>query len=605
MRRRHVMPFGAELKADGCEFTLWAPSAAEIVLVLDGDEHQLDNRGRGWRGAFVPGVGPGSRYRYRTAGLDVPDPASRFQPDDVKGPSVVVDPAAYSWQDSTWRGRPWEEAVISEIHVGTATPEGTFAALSETLEGLRDIGVTAVELMPLGDFSGRRNWGYDGVLLFAPDSAYGTPGDLKALVDHAHELGIMMFLDVVYNHFGPDGNYLPVYADKFFTDRHKTPWGSGLNFDGEVGRIVRDFFIHNALYWLEEYHFDGLRLDAVHAILDDSDPHIIAELAETVRQSLPGRQIHLVLENERNEARWLTRDGEANPALHTAQWNDDIHHCWHTLLTGESDAYYEDFADRPVERLGRCLAEGFAYQGDPSTHDGGKSRGEPSAHLPPSAFIAFLQNHDQIGNRAFGERLTELVPASRLRLARAALLLSPQIPMLFMGEEWGARTPFQFFVDYPDEPELSDAIREGRRREFRKFAAFSDPQAALSIPDPTEDATFRRSVLALTEADEAPFRSIRDETRHLIGLRREYVVPLTKSAYLGASVRSTKDGLLDVVWRFEGRALRLVANFGEAEAQIAPSDADQVLWQSDDARLDGDRVALTAWTGLFATSPAP
>src|SRR4051794_32423407 len=432
MRRAHAMPFGADVGPDGVRFALWAPTAREVALVLDGGERAMPPAENGWRRLTVPEARTGSRYGFRIDGdLVVPDPASRFQPDDVHGLGLVVDPSAYAWSDGGWKGRPWEEAVVYEVHVGTATPEGTYAGLTGRLESLRDLGITAIELMPLNDFAGSRNWGYDGVLPYAPDASYGTPDDLKRLVERAHALGLMVLVDVVYNHFGPTGNYLHAYAKTFFTDRHQTPWGDGINVDGESAPVVRDFFVHNALYWLEEFHVDGLRFDAVHAIQDDSREHLIGELGRRIRAALPDRNIHLVLENEANQARWLERDERQRPKLHTAQWNDDVHHCWHVLMTGEADAYYEDFVDDTVGKLGRCLAEGFAYQGEPFRHTG-HPRGERSAHLPPSAFVAFLQNHDQIGNRAMGDRISDLASPERLALARAGLLLSPQIPMLYM-----------------------------------------------------------------------------------------------------------------------------------------------------------------------------
>lgn len=594
MRHRHSMPFGAELAGEGVRFALWAPDALDVTLVLDGIEHDMPQEGGGWRRLVVSEGRAGSRYRYRTDGVTVPDPASRFQPDDVPGDSEVVDPTAFAWSDDSWRGRPWEEAVVYEAHVGTATAAGTFAALADELEDLVRLGVTVVELMPVNEFPGARNWGYDGVLLFAPDASYGGPDDLKRLVDRAHGLGLMVVLDVVYNHFGPAGNYLSQYAGRFFTERHQTPWGAGLNFDGSDGRPVREFFIHNALYWLEEFRLDGLRLDAVHAILDDSEPHIVAELAARVRAAHPDRHVHLVLENERNEARWLARDDGGRPLGHDAQWNDDIHHCWHTLITGERDAYYEDYADRPVDRLGRCLTEGFAYQGEPSLHAGGKPRGEPSGHLPPSAFIAFLQNHDQVGNRPFGDRLAG--PPDRMALARAALLLSPQIPMLFMGEEWGATTPFQFFVDFLDDPALSDAVREGRRREFRGFPAFADPAAAATIPDPTAEATFARSVLDRSERAQPPHREVTDAVRALLALRHAEIVPLTKTPYLGASLDRPGPAVLDVRWRYGGGEIRFAAHLGEGTAEIT-TGADRMIWRSAQARSVDATLILAPWQG--------
>ena len=602
MRRTHAMPFGAEMTEEGVRFALWAPTAREVALVLDGADHPMPDEGDGWRRLVTPEARAGSRYAYRIDGdLLVPDPASRFQPEDVHGPSLVVDPSAYDWSDASWTGRPWEETVLYEVHVGAATPEGTYAGLMGKLEDLRDLGVTAVELMPLFDFPGRRNWGYDGVLPFAPEAAYGTPDDLKRLVDRAHALGLMVFLDVVYNHFGPAGNYLHAYAKSFFTERHQTPWGAGINFDGRHSRPVRDFFVHNALYWLEEFHLDGLRFDAVHAILDDSPHHIIAEIAERARAVFPERMVHLVLENGANEARWLERADRERPRLHTAQWNDDIHHCWHVLLTGEGDGYYRDYADRPVERLGRCLAEGFAYQGERSEHEGGKPRGEPSAHLPPAAFVGFLQNHDQIGNRAFGERLTALAAPERLELARAGLLLSPQIPLLFMGEEWGAQNPFLFFVDFSDDPALARAVREGRAREFANFKSFAEQHGLRQVPDPTLEETFALSRLDWDEAARAPHRSIREETRALLRLRQAEVAPLVKSGFVGAQVSPTRPEALDVVWTFKAGRLRFTANFGDAEAAFERG-AERILWASRSAALNQGRVRLPAWTGAMLRS---
>jgi maltooligosyltrehalose trehalohydrolase len=600
MRRAHAMPFGAELAEDGMRFALWAPTARTVALVHGGREHDMPDMDQGWRRLVLPEARAGDRYRFRIDGdLLVPDPASRFQPEDAHGPSEVVDPRAFDWTDEGWPGRPWEEAVVIEVHVGTATPQGTFAALEDKLEHYAALGATAIELMPLADCPGRRNWGYDGVLPFAPDGAYGRPEDLKRLVDRAHALGLMMFLDVVYNHFGPSGNYLHAYAKSFFTERHPTPWGAGVNVDGPEAGPVRDFFVENALFWLDEYHFDGLRFDAVHAIADDGPKHLVVELAERCRAAFPDREIHLILENEANTARWLARGEEGRPTLHTAQWNDDLHNAWHALLTGEREGYYEDY-DRPAEQLARALAEGFAFQGDPSRHKGGRPRGERSAHLPPPAFVGFLQNHDQVGNRAFGERLSRLVPPERLRLARALFLLTPQIPMLFMGEEWAASTPFLYFVDFAVEPELESAVRDGRRREFAKFRAFADPAAAARIPDPTDEATFLASKLDWAEAERPPHRDARVETCDLIRLRREHVVPLIRSGWRGAEQRS-RGGGLDVAWRFAAGTLRLRANFGERPEDVEVGPDAWTLWAGPD---DGPPPLVTPWSGLVTVEPA-
>ncbi|HKS72878.1 MAG TPA: malto-oligosyltrehalose trehalohydrolase, partial [Terriglobales bacterium] len=401
MKRSYSMPFGAEVVDDQTvRFRLWAPKARRVDLVHGSrDVIPMNFVGDGWF-ELLQKSGPGSLYRFQIdGGARVPDPASRFQPRDVHGPSEVIDASAFDWKDGNWLGRPWQEAVLYELHVGTFSEQGTFAGVEERLAYLADLGVTAIELMPLSDFPGTRNWGYDGVLPFAPDSQYGRPEELKHLIQSAHAKGLMMFLDVVYNHFGPEGNYLHEYAPQFFSDRHQTPWGRALNFDGLGSREVRDFFIHNALYWLTEYHFDGLRLDAVNTIADDSSPDILTELAEAVRSKIGvQRQIHLVLENDDNRSRYLKRESDGRPGLYNAQWNDDIHHALHVAITGEHDGYYVDYSDCPVQHVERCLKEGFDYQGQPSNFRGGKSRGDPSAELPPSAFVSFLQNHDQVGN---------------------------------------------------------------------------------------------------------------------------------------------------------------------------------------------------------------
>ena len=574
MKRAHHMPFGTELNAEGCQFRLWAPSAQRVELLLgDGAAAQrlpMESRAEGWYQAQAA-VGAGSRYRFRINDtIDVPDPASRFQPHDVHGPSEVIDPAAFNWKDQGWRGRAWDEAVIYELHVGSFTKSGDYAGIGKRLDHLVDLGVTAIELMPLADFPGRRNWGYDGVLLFAPDSGYGRPEQLKELVQAAHARGLMVLLDVVYNHFGPDGNYLSLYAAPFFTERHHTPWGAAINFDGPGSRVVRDYYIHNALYWLEEYHLDGLRFDAVHAICDDSKPDIVEEIAAACAQG-PGRErrIHLVLENEHNTARYLARDVHGRPRWHTAQWNDDIHHAAHVLATGERGGYYSDYADQPVRWLGRCLAEGFAYQGDPSAYRDGAARGEPSAHLPAGAFVSFLQNHDQIGNRAFGERLSVLAPPAAVRALTTVLLLAPSPPMLFMGEEWDTRKPFPFFCDFG--PELAKAVTEGRRKEFARFPEFSDPQARERIPDPNDPATFASAVLdwnSLADPAGSAARALAFR-RELLTLRAQTLAPRLSRLKPGGCYRIVSDHGLIVEWDFnDGARLALLANLGDAP--IAP-----------------------------------
>ncbi|HSJ82091.1 MAG TPA: malto-oligosyltrehalose trehalohydrolase [Thiobacillus sp.] len=565
------MPFGTRITPDGVLFRLWAPGCERVGLCLAAVPHEpvlsMIACGDGWFELSVPDAGLGTRYQFEVNdGLRVPDPVSRFNPDDVHGASEVVDPAAFDWQDETWRGRPWEEAVVYELHVGTFSPEGTFAGVVERLDYLIELGVTAIELMPVADFPGARSWGYDGALLFAPDSRYGRPEDLKALVQAAHAKGLMVLLDVVYNHFGPEGNYLHVYARQFFTERHHTLWGAAINFDGVDSRPVREFFIHNALYWLTEYHFDGLRLDAVHAIIDDSAPHILTELAARVHAAIDSeRRVHLVLENDANEARHL------GAGQYAAQWNDDIHHALHVLATGEADGYYADYADAPVRHLGRCLTEGFAYQGEVSAYRDRTARGEPSAQLPPQAFVSFLQNHDQIGNRAFGERIGQLAPAPAVRAAAAVYLLAPAIPMLFMGEEFGATTPFLFFCDFGSE--LREAVSEGRRREFRKFARFADAATQAAIPDPNRPETFVASKLDWASLGDPECTDWLTYYRELLRLRRQVIVPrLRGMAGHAGAFETFGPACLRVSWRLgDGSTLRLLANLsGEAVNAGAP-----------------------------------
>jgi len=492
------MPFGAEVQTDGrVRFRLWAPVATRVELCLEESTGEsvlpLIGEPGGWFGLVTDRAVVGSRYRYRIDdGLRVPDPASRFQPEDVHGPSQVVDPRSWQWTDADWCGRPWEEAVVYELHVGAFSPPGDFSSVTRRLDYLAELGITAIELMPVADFHGTRNWGYDGVLPFAPDSSYGRPEDLKDLIQSAHRKGLMVLLDVVYNHFGPEGNFLHHYAPQFFTERHHTPWGAAINFDGFGSETVRRFFIHNALYWLEEYHFDGLRLDAVDAIRDDSAPDFLAELAAAVRQG-PGRErhVHLILENDHNAARYLVRDRDGHPRQYTAQWNDDLHHALHILLTGEADGCRADFKARPVWYLGRCLAQGFGYQGEPSAYRHGTERGEPSRLLLPTAFVSFLQNHDQAGNRPFGERIHCLTDPERLGAAIALLLLAPAPPLLFMGEEFAAAQPFQFFCDFG--PDLAAAVAAGRRRGFACFEGFAKLLEQRAPPDPNDPSTFEHS----------------------------------------------------------------------------------------------------------------
>jgi 1,4-alpha-glucan branching enzyme/maltooligosyltrehalose trehalohydrolase len=575
----HPMPFGAEISADGqVRFRLWAPAAKRVEVCLQQITLSMQVEPGGWFSCVTAMAKAGSRYHFRIDDMhDVPDPASRFQPDDVHGASVVVDPAAWRWRSDEWRGRPWEEAVIYELHIGAFTAPGNFAAVEKQLDSLQALGVTAIELMPVAEFPGRRNWGYDGVYLFAPESSYGGPEALKSLIDAAHTRGLMVLLDVVYNHFGPEGNYLHLYAPQFFTERHLTPWGASINYDGEAARWVRQFFIHNALYWLEEYQFDGLRLDAVHAVFDESQPDILIELAGCVNERFgDDRHIHLLLENDNNAARYLTRG-------YAAQWNDDIHHALHLLLTGERESYYCDYADDPVQHLGRCLSEGFAYQGEPSSYRKGQRRGEISTHLPPTAFITFLQNHDQIGNRAFGERITLLADAAQIRAATALLLLAPSIPLLFMGQEWGSRQPFPFFCDFG--AEFAAGVVAGRRRELGP------------IPDPMAEATFIQAVLDWDASQQPVSQQWLVLHRELLALRRSELTPRLRNTVV-ASPRFTRLGerAFSVCWRLgDGARLTLFANLGDEPQSNITLPCESLIYTTHDEVKE----TLPPWSVLW------
>ena len=586
MKRKHEMPFGAECRSGGTtRFRLWAPHAESVDIHLPDIRRYLPMAKiqDGWF-ELATEVRAGAQYQFRIDNqYSIPDPASRFQPLSVHGTSEIIDPLAFEWQDDNWRGRPWEEAY--ELHVGTFSREGTFAGAEAKLDYLAEVGITAIELMPLSSFPGERNWGYDGVLPYAPARSYGRPDDLKHFIDAAHAKDLMVFLDVVYNHFGPDGNYLWLYAPQFFTDRHRTPWGQAINFDGSNSRVVRDYFIHNALYWLEEYHCDGLRLDAVHAIADDSLPHILTELAETVRHEFAGeRHIHLVLENDDNASQFLRHLGKDNPGWYSAQWNDDIHHALHVLLTEEKDGYYSDYADNPSQHLGRCLAEGFAYQGQPSTFRDGAPRGQPSRHLPPAAFVSFLQNHDQIGNRALGERIVTLADPAVLKAAIAILLLAPSPPMLFMGEEFGANSPFLFFCDFGSE--LGEKVRDGRRAEFARFEQFRSPQAQVRIPDPNNQATFLASKLDWACLGQQPHRKWLTFYRDLLRWRRQKIVPRIKDIAQGrAHYDVLGPSAVHVRWPFEkGGSLELIANLGRDAVTARSKPAGKLLYTTTENR---------------------
>lgn len=598
---RSVKGFGPLwLPHGGARFRLYAPACDRVLLRLESrtgarsTARPMERTTDGWHWLDCPGCEPGDRYAYDVGSTVVPDPASRFQPAGVHGPSELVDLEAYRWRGA-WRGRPWHEAVTCELHVGAFSPEGTYEGVEARLDHLARTGYTAIELMPLSHFAGRRGWGYDGVLPFAPHAAYGPPSALQALVDAAHERGLMMLLDVVYNHFGPEGNHLPRYWPGLTNPHVHTPWGNAIDYDLVRARAVREFVIENARYWLREYRFDGLRLDAVHAIHDGQERSLLRELASTLRREFDGRELHLVLENDDNDARLLERESSA-PLWYSAQWNDDVHHGLHVALTGEREAYYADYVPG-ASQLPRALAEGFAFQGE-RMEVRGLARGTPSGHLPWTAFIDFLQNHDQVGNRAFGERLAALAPEAGLRAAQAVLLLSPHVPLMFMGEEWGTLRPFLFFCDF-DEP-LATAVRDGRRREFAGFAAFADNASRERIPDPVDAATFEASRLDWGELRQPRARRHLEHVRRLLALRREQVMPwLAATAGRGSTRWETHGTAFVVRWSAAGRALVLRANLAAAPARV-PAPGGTPLFDFGEVHDHGLGAWSVSWSWLDA-----
>lgn len=549
MMQPHVYEHGAQRMDDGrVRFRLWAPGVERVTVHVGGKVLAMQRQDHGWHEVRHE-CPAGTSYYFEVEGHErLPDPASRLQAGDVDGASLVVDHDSYRWVHQGWRGRPWQETVLYELHVGLL---GGFEGVRKKLPELAELGFTAIELMPIADFPGKRNWGYDGVLPYAPDAAYGSPNDLKALIDEAHGLGLMVFLDVVYNHFGPVGNFLGAYAPSFFRDDVKTPWGAAIDFRQPA---VRSFFSENALYWLKEYRFDGLRFDAVHAIVGEEE--WLGELSVWLRERLPAREVHLVLENDDNTAS-LLRHG------YDAQWNDDAHHVIHHLLTGETRGYYAAYSERATDKLARALAQGFIYQGEPSPAHGGRERGEPSYMLPTTSFVFFLQNHDQVGNRALGERLTALCrerPAA-LEAAVTLQLLSPFIPLVFMGEESGSNTPFLYFTSFED-PAFAAAVREGRRLEFPDFHGHEE-----DIPDPNSLQSWESSLPRSPGG--ALAKEWRERYRQLLALRSQHVVPFLKGTQCD-SVLVLGEGCVVACWVLgDGSRLSLYSNLSAEPVSVA------------------------------------
>ncbi len=577
----------------------------ELMLARGDDARALDmeRTDAGYFELVHKSAGPGSLYRFRVDGRGpFPDPASRYQPQGVHGPSQVVDPGVYRWHDDDWKGVELADVVLYELHVGTFTRPGTFRAAIERLPHLVALGVTALELMPVADFPGDRNWGYDGVALFAPARCYGTPDDLRALVDAAHVAGLAVHLDVVYNHFGPDGAYQGAFSPSYFSDRHRSPWGAGINFDGPGSEGVRHYVVENALRWVHEYHIDGLRLDATHAIVDESPRHIVAELAGAVHASEPARarRVLVIAEDMRNLAHIVKPESGDDAHAETpgwgldAVWSDDFHHQMRVALAGDRDAWFGDFAGTAKD-IATTVSNGWFYSGQVAPYFG-RARGTDSSGVPMSRFVFFLQNHDQTGNRAMGDRLHHAVAPAAFRAASVLLLLAPETPLLFMGQEWAASAPFRFFTDH--HPELGRAVTEGRRREFRHFAAFSDPATNASIPDPQARETFVSSRLDWDERSRDLHAGMLRLYRSLLALRRRE--PACRAGMLTGSAVALSAGR-DVValWRTAPRARSVVAIVclrGSGTVDLASLRGDEErLWTP----------LLTTEDPSFATDAAP
>ena len=604
------LPMGGNLTADGAAFRVWAPNARAVEVVIEAGDTGGESRtfpltagSDGVHAGMVPGLRAGDCYRYRLdGGGPFPDPYSRFQPDGPHGPSMLVDPAAFTWTDAAWPGLTRDGLVIYELHVGAMTPAGTYDALREQLPELRRLGVTALELMPLADAPGRWNWGYDGVNWYAPNHTYGSPDALRRLVDAAHRLGLGILLDVVYNHFGPDGNYLRAFSEEYFTARHQTPWGDGINYDGEHARAVRDLAINNACYWLTEFHVDGFRFDAIDTIVDDSPRHVLAELTSRAR-AVAGRPIVLIAEQAVNDVRIIQPVASGGLGMDAA-WADDFHHVVRVAVTGEREGYYGDYAGTLAE-LRTVLREGFLYQGQPGLASG-ERRGTRVTAEPAAAFVFCIENHDQVGNRAFGERLSHLVPRDLYAALSTLLLFAPETPLLFMGQEFAASSPFQFFTDH--HAELGELVTAGRREEFKGFSAFADPARRAEIPNPQDPATFERSKLRL--ADRAEHAGIYALYQELLRLRREDPVLRDQSRERIDIIVIAERAV--AVQRWTGGELRvLLLNLGEAPVTLAADSAafanadtgsHALLLSTTDGRFGGDGTMVTRGRGGQETS---
>ncbi len=588
----------------GVTFRVWASAAQDITLQVDmadkGPERHVALRriGDGMFEARVEGAGDGTRYRYLVNGQGpYPDPASRSQPAGVHGASEVVDWTRFAWHDARWRGVRFEDLVVYELHVGTFTRAGSFLDLLDRLPYLVRLGVTAIELMPVAAFPGRRNWGYDGAALFAPASQYGGPDDLRRLVDGAHRAGLAVLVDVVYTHLGPDGAYLSVFSPDFFSPHHKSPWGDGVNLDGPGSAMVRRFVADNALHWIHEYHVDGLRLDATHALADDSPRHVLAELAGTLHALDVGRPVHVIAEDERNLATIVRPASDGGWGL-DGVWADDFHHEVHRLLTGEGEGYYVDYSGR-AEDIAATIDRGWFYTGQRSEY-AGRAKGSDTRDIDVRRFVFCLQNHDQVGNRAFGQRLSQLADLASCRAAAALLLVAPETPLLFMGEEWAASAPFLYFTDHEDG--LGRLVTDGRRREFARFSAFSDSEALTRIPDPQAAATFEASRVDWDEVDREPHASMLRLYRALIALRQAEAVFADDEPGDTAWASALDEATVCVTRRVSGRRLLLVARLAGA-GRVTLADGSGAGAASEAGR--GWDLVLTTEDPAFAPDAAP
>jgi maltooligosyltrehalose trehalohydrolase len=593
------LPVGAEIVpgAGGVHFRVRAPRRRSVDVVLESDPRALISlaaEGNGYFSGAAPQARGGTLYRFRLdgAGKLYPDPASRFQPDGVHGPSQVIDPAAFHWTDASWPGTGPVGVVLYELHIGTFTKEGTWDAAIRELPSLADLGVSCLEIMPVSEFAGRFGWGYDGVDFFAPSRLYGSPDDFRRFVDRAHAIGIGVILDVVYNHFGPDGNYLPEFSADYTATKHKTDWGGAVNFDGPNNKPVREFFLANARYWVEEFHVDGYRYDATQAIVDDSPVHILAELSKTVRNSARGRKTYLVNENEPQHTR-IVRPLESGGHGMDALWNDDFHHSAMVALTGRNEAYYTDHLGSPQEFIS-AAKWGYLFQGQ-RYHWQKNRRGTPGLELPPTAFVNFIQNHDQIANSGLGLRASALTSRALLRTMTAVLLLSPQTPMLFQGQEFAASSPFFFFADH--QGELRKLVCAGRAREVSQFPSLATPEVQAALADPCAEETFHCSKIDHAERGTGHHAQIYALHRDLLRLRREEAV--LRRVQRRGDIDGAVLGPAGFVLRYfgeDGDDRLLLVNFGiDLSLEIAPEPllappTDRrwsVLWSSEDVRYGG------------------